>query len=79
MTAKAARSSTIDPGCPPAQVAGQTCVYDYGPWNLLIPESERTGLLLLGHKALTPGDRGVHGNRGSAQHVGRPGRTDTAG
>ena len=43
---------TIDPGCPAPQVAGQTCLYDYGPWNLLIPESERTGLLLLGRKGL---------------------------
>ncbi len=41
-----------DPGCPPAQVAGQTCLYDYGPWNLLIPESERTGLLVLGRNGL---------------------------
>jgi outer membrane receptor protein involved in Fe transport len=46
---------TIDPGCPAAQVAGQTCLYDYGPWNLLIPESERTGLMLSGHKGLGGG------------------------
>jgi iron complex outermembrane receptor protein len=39
-----------DPRCPPAQVAGQTCVYDFGPWNLLIPEAERSGLMLLGHQ-----------------------------
>jgi outer membrane receptor protein involved in Fe transport len=45
----------VDPGCPPERTSGQTCVFDYGPYNLLIPESERTGLLLLGHKALTPG------------------------
>ena len=43
---------TIDPGCPAERVAGQTCVFDYGPFNLLIPESERTGLMLLGHKGL---------------------------
>lgn len=44
--------TTIDPACPPASVAGQTCVYDYGPWNLLTPEATRTGIMLLGHKAI---------------------------
>ncbi len=44
-----------DPGCPAGSIAGQTCLYDYGPWNLLLPESERTGLLLLGHKGLGNG------------------------
>jgi len=46
---------TIDPGCPAGSVAGQTCLYDYGPWNLLIPQSERTGLLVMGHKGLGSG------------------------
>ena len=41
--------TTRDPACPTASIAGQTCVYDYGPWNLLTPESERTGLLAIGH------------------------------
>ncbi len=45
----------IDPGCPAGSVAGQTCLYDYGPWNLLVPESERTGMLLLGRKGLGGG------------------------
>ena len=42
--------TTIDPACPPDRTAGQTCVYDYGPWNLLTPEAERTGLMVLGNK-----------------------------
>ena len=42
--------TTIDPACPPDRRAGQTCVYDFGPWNLLTPEAERTGLMLLGNK-----------------------------
>jgi iron complex outermembrane recepter protein len=42
--------TTIDPACPPDRRAGQTCVYDYGPWNLLTPEAERTGLMVLGNK-----------------------------
>lgn len=47
-----------DPACPAGSIGGstgQTCLYDYGPWNLLIPEAERTGLMLLGHKGLGGG------------------------
>ncbi len=44
-----------DPACPAGSVAGQTCLYDYGPWNLLVPESERTGLLLLGRRGMGAG------------------------
>jgi outer membrane receptor protein involved in Fe transport len=43
-------TATIDPSCPADRVAGASCLYDYGPWNLLQPESERTGLMLLGRK-----------------------------
>ena len=45
--------TTIDPNCPDGNAFGQTCVYDYGPWTLLTPESERTGVLMLGHAQLT--------------------------
>lgn len=45
--------TTIDPACPSDSVAEQTCLYDYGPWNVLIPESERVGALLLGHQKIT--------------------------
>ena len=44
-----------DPSCPPARSAGATCVYDYGPWNLLIPEAERSGLMMLAHQDLAGG------------------------
>ncbi len=43
-------TTTRDPACPAGSIAGQTCLYDFGPWNLLIPEAERTGLLLLAHQ-----------------------------
>ncbi len=43
---------TRDPACPPERSFGQTCVFDYGPFNLLIPEAERSGLMLLAHKGL---------------------------
>jgi outer membrane receptor for ferrienterochelin and colicin len=44
-----------DPACPPASSAGSTCVYDFGPWNVLIPEAERTGLLITAHQDLAAG------------------------
>ncbi|UTA48124.1 TonB-dependent receptor [Simiduia sp. 21SJ11W-1] len=46
---------TIDPACPADQVVGggDVCAYDYGPWNVLTPAAERTGLTLMGHTDLT--------------------------
>jgi outer membrane receptor for ferrienterochelin and colicin len=49
---------TVDPACPPDRVVGaalNTCAYDFGPWNLLVPEAERGGLLLLAHQDFGPG------------------------
>lgn len=43
-------TTTIDPGCPPGSIAGQTCLFDFGPFNLLIPKAERTGLMMLAHQ-----------------------------
>ncbi|MBB3170001.1 TonB-dependent receptor [Simiduia aestuariiviva] len=48
-------TTTIDPACPPENAAGQTCVYDYGPWNVLTPAAERTGLTVMGHTDITDG------------------------
>lgn len=45
--------STIDPDCPPDSTIGQICAYDYGPWTLLTPEAERTGVMMLGNTQLT--------------------------
>ena len=42
-----------DPSCPSSQVADTVCLYDYGPWTLLTPEAERTGVLLLGKNQLS--------------------------
>jgi outer membrane receptor protein involved in Fe transport len=44
-----------DPACPATSIAGETCLYDFGPFNLLIPEAERTGLMLLAHQDLVGG------------------------
>src|SRR6185295_3274746 len=44
---------TRDPACPADRVVGstgQTCAYDFGPWNLLIPEAERGGVMILAHQ-----------------------------
>lgn len=67
-----------DPACPPGSIAGPTtCVYDFGPWNVLIPEAERTGLMLLGHQALGGGvefftEIGVQHNNSFAQGAPTP-------
>ncbi len=45
-------TTMIDPACPPERTFGQTCVFDYGPFNLLTPEAERSGLILLGRRDL---------------------------
>lgn len=48
--------STADPTCPPERLTDpnppNVCLFDYGPFNVLIPESERTGLIILGNKSL---------------------------
>ncbi|GGW66634.1 TonB-dependent receptor [Alishewanella tabrizica] len=36
----------IDPGCPPSQAFGQTCVYDYGPIIMAVTPAERVGAVL---------------------------------
>jgi iron complex outermembrane recepter protein len=42
----------VDPTCPADRLGGSACKYDYAPWALLIPEAERTGVLMLGHRDL---------------------------
>jgi outer membrane receptor for ferrienterochelin and colicin len=45
-----------DPTCPAERlVNGNLCVFDYGPFNVLTPESERTGLLLLANRNVGQG------------------------
>jgi len=46
---------TIDPACPAGSNADPVCVYDFGLWNVLIPKSERSGLMLLAHQAIGGG------------------------
>lgn len=44
-----------DPACPPGSLAGSVCLYDFGPFNVLIPEAERTGFMLMGHQTMANG------------------------
>ncbi len=37
---------TRDPGCPADSIAGQTCLYDYGPHSIAVPSAERAGAIL---------------------------------
>ncbi|HET7203705.1 MAG TPA: TonB-dependent receptor [Steroidobacteraceae bacterium] len=57
-----------DPDCPAESLSsdGSTCFYDYGPWNLLQPEAERTGLMLLGRQGF--GDAVEFFTEFAAQH-----------
>jgi outer membrane receptor protein involved in Fe transport len=48
--------AVVDPSCPADRITGsQACVFDYGPFNLITPEAERTGLLVLGHQGFGNG------------------------
>lgn len=68
----------VDPACPPERTTGsQRCVYDYGPWNLLEPEAERLGFMLLGHTGIGAGielftEIGVQHNTSIAQGAPTP-------
>lgn len=67
-----------DPTCPAERlVGGNLCVFDYGPFNVLTPEAERTGLLLLANRNLGGGaelfsEIGVQHNESIAQGAPTP-------
>ncbi|RUO24331.1 TonB-dependent receptor [Aliidiomarina minuta] len=42
----------IDPDCPADSTFGVTCVYDYGPFTMTIPEAERMGAMVLMNRRL---------------------------
>ena len=67
----------VDPSCPPDRTAGTSCFFDYGPSNLLMPEAERTGLMLLGRAGVGGGmevftEIGVQHNTSVAQGAATP-------
>ena len=74
--------TTVDPTCPPDRNVG-VCVFDYGPFNVLTPEAERIGMILLGNRTLGSDlelftEIGVQHNRSIAQGAPTP-LDDSAG
>ena len=66
----------VDPSCPPDRNVG-VCVFDYGPFNLITPEAERTGLMLMAHQGFGNGvevftEIGVQHNKSLAQGAPTP-------
>ena len=55
----------------------QTCFYDFGPFNLITPESERTGLMVLAHQGFG-NDLEVFTEIAAAQLFDRAGRANAA-
>ena len=47
--------SLADPSCPADRLAPPNCVFDYGPFNLIAPASERLGLIVLANRDLGAG------------------------
>lgn len=43
----------VDPDCPEDSTFGVSCVYEYGPFAMTIPESERVGAMILAHRRLS--------------------------
>ena len=78
----ATETEIVDPSCPADRLNG-ICRYDYAPVNLLIPEAERTGLLLLGHRDIGSNvevftEIGAQHNRSISQGAATP-LDETAG
>jgi outer membrane receptor for ferrienterochelin and colicin len=69
-------SNVMDPSCPPGRDFPPNCVFDYGPYNLLAPASERTGILLQANREIGDvevfAEFAVQHNRGEAQGAPTP-------
>jgi outer membrane receptor for ferrienterochelin and colicin len=52
VTTASGTTTVPDPACPAARRTSSACIFDYGPFNLLIPEAERTGFMLLAHQKI---------------------------
>ncbi|MDH4260308.1 MAG: TonB-dependent receptor [Gammaproteobacteria bacterium] len=69
--------SRPDPSCPLARVGGASCFFDYGPFGLITPAAERSGLMLLGHRDMGSGvelftEFAAQHNRSKAQGAPTP-------
>jgi outer membrane receptor protein involved in Fe transport len=69
-------SNLADPSCPPDRLFGANCVFDYGPFNLIAPASERTGVLVQANRKLGSvevfAEFAAQHNRGEAQGAPTP-------
>ncbi len=74
-----ARRSRMDPACPPeSQRATRPACTTTVRGTCWSRSPSAPACMLLGHQGFGGGHRGVHRDRGSAQHVARPGRADAA-
>jgi outer membrane receptor protein involved in Fe transport len=69
--------ATFDPTCPPArQGAGGNCFFDYGPFNIITPAAERSGLVVLARRQFGDvelfAEFGAQHNRSEAQGAPTP-------
>lgn len=68
--------NTRDPSCPADRSFGANCVFDYGPFNLLTPAAERSGLVVLARRDFGPAELfaelAVQHNRSEAQGAPTP-------
>lgn len=67
----------IDPDCPADRAFGQTCVFDYGPYGLMMPAAERLGAIFQGSQQFTDQvegylELGVQHNRSEAGGAATP-------
>lgn len=68
--------NTVDPSCPPARVGGANCFFDYGPFNIITPAAERSGLVVLARRQFGDvelfAEFGAQHNRSEAQGAPTP-------
>lgn len=67
----------IDPGCPADRAIGQTCVFDYGPFGMVVPAAERLGAILQASQRLNDNveayvELAVQHNRSQASGAATP-------
>ncbi|MAD73225.1 MAG: TonB-dependent receptor [Rheinheimera sp.] len=67
----------IDPDCPTERAFGQTCVFDYGPFGMVVPAAERVGAIFQGSQRLSSDLEGyvelaVQHNRSQAAGAATP-------
>jgi outer membrane receptor protein involved in Fe transport len=69
-------AGTSDPSCPPERDDGVNCFFDYGPFNIITPAAERSGLVMLARRQFGDvelfAEFGAQHNRSEAQGAPTP-------